>query len=334
MMIANATFSSPTPSVTSTTIAIATTILSPPPNFLTWLDYHLLRVQLILIFLDDPSLRHAFLHLIGGRHVVFLNGAEDAPHLSPPGRLILRQVANMRRAVEYLLERGVDWLLHMDVDELLYSDLDMAWARRDDVDHVRFRNHEAVPLGFDSQDPFRDCVYFKPNAGKLPFMAYANGKSAVRLRPGVEPLGPHAFTGYAGQSITLPADDDEQEPVLLHYPTPSFESWKAKYVRYGSFSDHWFDDARSPIGVGFMLQSRDHVQRALATGDWSESRVFFDEMVMDEMTVRRALADGHLRRYAPLEEELGRGNDFDAHHEDTEHDGSHRREREWSSSEL
>lgn len=332
-MAANATFSSPDPSVTGTTIAIATTILSPPPNFLTWLDYHLLRVQLILVFLDDPSLRHAFLHLVGTRRVVFLDGAADAPHLSPPGRLILRQAANMRRAVEYLLERGIDWLLHMDVDELLYSGLDMAWTRRGDVGHVRFRNHEAVPLRFDSRDPFRDCVYFKPNAGKLPFMAYANGKSAVRLKPGVEPLGPHAFTGYPGMSITLPADD-AQEPVLLHYPHPSFESWTAKYVHYGSFSDHWFDDSRSPIGVGFMLQSRDHVQRALATGDWSESRAFFDETVMDEATVRQALADGHLRRYAPLEEEPGRRHDLDAHHEDAEHDASHRRQRKWSSSEL
>ncbi|KAH9884557.1 hypothetical protein F4778DRAFT_787665 [Xylariomycetidae sp. FL2044] len=314
---------------TDVSIAIATTILHPDPIvFPAWLDYHLgwgrrqrqqqqqQGVQLVVVYMDDPSERALFERLCGNRPVALLEGSREAPAMSPESRLILRQVANMRHAIGFLRARGYTWLLHIDTDELLYGapgpDNDpWAWARDPGVGLVNLVNHEALPVAFDTDNPFADCTYFWVNGVErnANFLAYGNGKSAVRLLPsgpgpGVEPQGPHNFSGHAGRTVSPPAD----RAMILHYPHPSFESWRRKFALYGDFPDHWFGDRGAPKIIDFMRQSRDVVARASrGTGgggrtgsgdgdgdDWDAAREFFARRVLGDEAREEALAKGKI----------------------------------------
>ena len=286
------------------TIAIATTVLYPTTSFITWLDYHLQRVELVLIYMDDITQRPIFEVLCGDRPVLLFEGASDAPSMSPSSRTILRQSNNLKHAIAHLLAHGTTWLLHIDIDEILWENGDTNWSLQPNTGCVTFTNHEAVPPRLGTDRPFHDCVWFKVNGCKpgtqLPFMAYGNGKSAVRLRPGVAPDGPHSFQGYNGKHITMPG---EGGPVLLHYPCVSFEAWAAKFKQYGDFSDFWFDDPDKPNYIQFMLLSRDHVKKALESGDWKPARAFYESMTIDDEACQRAVSSGQIRRYAPFEKD-------------------------------
>jgi hypothetical protein len=284
----------PPPVHDNITIAIVTTVLTVPPALSMWIDYHLRIVDQILLFMDDPSRRHQFEAVIRGRPVILFPGSQTANELSTESRLIYRQDANNNGAIQYGLEHNIDWLLHIDVDELFYEDGDHEWASWTDVGSILFRNHEAVPLRHGVANPFVECTLFKISDRGLSFMAYGNGKSAVRLTPGVESNGPHTFRGHQGEHRTI------NKPVVLHYPTPSFDSWVAKYTLYGNFSNYWYDSPDHPNGLLFMLHSRDLVLEAIATGDWGPAREFFFTQIPDEETTRRLLDDGSLERIMPL----------------------------------
>jgi hypothetical protein len=178
------------------------------------------------------------------------------------------------------------WLLHIDQDKILYEDADnttttssgSSWRTRSNVGHVVFTNHEAIPVAQESQDPFIDCIWFTLNQNSVPFMAYGNGKPALRISPGVEPDGVHRFKGYQGSAITLPigttAGGTEEQPVLLHYPYSSFMMWAAKFRLYGAFSNYWLDEENCPDMLVFMLESRDVIQAAIARDDWTNAKHF------------------------------------------------------------
>jgi len=280
----------------NTTLAITTTVLNPPPTFRIWLDYHLERVDLILIFMDDPSERPRFEKVVKDKRVILFDGSNASPELMPSSRLIIRQDKNNQAAIDYALAHNITWLMHIDIDELLYDEGNHSWRHLDGVGQVTFRNHEAVPVAHKVVNYFAECTLFKTNSGALDFMAYGNGKSAVRLKEGVETWGPHQFMGYEGEHRTV------DEPVILHYPTPSFDSWIAKYKLYGKFSDFWFDDPEQHNDVSFMLKSRDQLQKALETGDWEEARKFFAALIPDEETIQRYIKSGDLKRFYPLGE--------------------------------
>ncbi|KAK3358572.1 hypothetical protein B0T24DRAFT_643876 [Lasiosphaeria ovina] len=311
-------------------VAIATTVLNPAPNLNIWLDYHLRRCAVIILYLDDPDRRSLFEPFCNGRSVLVFDGAQDMPAMSPPNRLLVRQPSNLKHAISYLLEHGgkwggVDWLLHIDQDEILFENGHTSWTNDPRVGHVTFTNHEAVPLRHDTSNAFAECVWFNTNGPHAePFMAYGNGKSAVRLSSGVEPDGSHQFQHFQGEAVTLglpraafgadasdaqaQALDDAAFPVLLHYPYPSFESWRAKFCLYGGFSDYWMDDERYPNRLDFMLQSRDQALAALqalkrdgaAAGDpWAEARRFFETRAFVGDELQRRIADGRVRYYAP-----------------------------------
>ncbi|KAK9847480.1 hypothetical protein MYU51_018733 [Penicillium brevicompactum] len=235
-------------------IAIATTVLHPGPTLPAWLDYHLRWVQHVVIFMDDPDERPALGRVCENKPVTLLNGSRIEPNMTLESRLIRRQMANMRHAIVYLMERGYTWLLHIDLDELLYGPL--------------VESH-----------PFRDCVYFWVNGvdRNVNFLAYGNGKSAVRLGPVVEPRGAHWFSGHAGRTLTLSGE----EAMILHYLYPSYDSWLRKFNHCGRFSDYWFGDRRAPKIMDFMLHSRDVVQMAHKTNDWVKVRAFFSGRVLD-----------------------------------------------------
>ncbi|KAK4466083.1 hypothetical protein QBC42DRAFT_293703 [Cladorrhinum samala] len=297
-------------------IAIATTVLNPAPNLDIWLDYHLQRCAVIILYLDDPARRAIFEPFTNGRSVLLFDGAQDAPTMSPSNRLLVRQPSNLKHAISYLIEQqeqlGVDWLLHIDQDEILFENGCTSWATDPRVGHVTFINHEAVPLRHEPLNAFADCVWFNANGPDAePFMAYGNGKSAVRLSRGVEPDGAHRFQKFQGDAITLPDDAQAHQPypVLLHYPYPSFESWRAKFSLYGHFSDFWMDDEQYPNRLDFMLQSRNKALAAMQaqeSGDpgdpWSEARRFFEGRAFTGAELQKRIADGRVRRFTPFGE--------------------------------
>ncbi len=287
-------------------IAITTTILRPDASFSSWLNHHLRRVDLILVYMDDPDNALEDLDRLRGdrQQVIFRNGSQVAPEMSPESRIMMRQQINTGDAIAYLLDRDFEWILHIDSDELLFEpggEGSNSWSRRRDVGSVRFTNHEALPLSTASENVFEDCTWFRinsDNASRRRFMAYGNGKSAARLTRRVAPAGPHDFSGYRGQVYEPPAD----EVMILHYPTPTYERWVAKYKQYGDFGNYWYGDERSPNRVEFMLKSRDVVQDAVKSGDWRKARAFWDERVMTEGSEmwRNEIKAGKIRRYEPL----------------------------------
>jgi hypothetical protein len=274
-------------------MAICTTVLNPAPSFAVWLDYHLQRADLMVIFMDDPQERPLFEAMTEGKPVLLLNGAADDADRTPSG-VMNRQNANTRVAINCALSRGISWLLHIDSDEIFYDSGDTSWRTLTNVGHVTFVNHEAVPLKHGMVDNcFTDCTLFKVN-GRMEFSAYGNGKSAVRVTPEVRPCGVHLFTGYGGEHRNT------QHPAILHYPSPTFEAWVAKFTHYGKFSNYWFDDAHQPISLRFMLESRDQVHAALDSGDWDAARRYFDAQIPDAATCRLLLQTGALRHYRPF----------------------------------
>ncbi|KAK0896810.1 hypothetical protein LTR91_018653 [Friedmanniomyces endolithicus] len=283
-------------------IAITTTILRPDASFSSWLDHHLRRVDLIIVYMDDPDNALEDLDRLRGdrQQVILRNGSQVAPEMSPESRIMMRQQINTGDAIAYLLDRDFEWILHIDSDELLFEpggEGNNSWSRRRDVGSVRFTNHEALPLSTASENVFEDCTWFRinsDNASRRRFMAYGNARLARR----VAPAGPHDFSGYRGQVHEPPVD----EVMILHYPTPTYERWVAKYKHYGGFGDYWYGDERSPNRVGFMLKSRDVVQDAVKSGDWRKARAFWDEGVMTEGSEmwRNEIKAGKIRRYEPL----------------------------------
>lgn len=277
-----------------TAIAVTTTIKRPSATLQTWLDYNLRRFDLVLVFMDDPAERPAFERFIGSRPVVLFNGSDVYASMSIPSRLMLRQSANNEAAIAYALKKNITWLIHLDPDELFYEEGDWDWDALENVGHISFVNHEAVPLTHRTANFFFECKLFKTNHGQLEFMAYGNGKSAVRVTPGVRPFGPHSWDGFQNESINV------TRPMILHYPYPSFESWFGKFKSLGHFSDNWFDDPDSPNDMKFMLASRDIVQAAVTSGDMGPARKFFSAQIPDDEVLDRLLAEDTLRRISPL----------------------------------
>jgi hypothetical protein len=229
---------------------------------------------------------------------MLLAGYPDRSDMSPSG-VMNRQNSNTEIALDIALKKNITWLLHIDIDELFYEpEGDRSWQTLDGVDHITFVNHEAVPLAHEVHNPFLECTLFKVN-GRLEFIAYGNGKSAVRLAPEVQSWGVHAFTGYKGEKIHM--RDNQQSPVILHYPNVCFENWVQKYIAYGKFSNFWFEDPTQALTLTFMLESRDRLQKALESGNWEEAREFFNSMIPDSEACERMLQAGDMRRYSPLE---------------------------------
>jgi hypothetical protein len=223
-----------------------------------------------------------------------------------------RQVVAVDVAIRCSLAAGCHWLLHIDVDEAFCcgglhasvtghgpnqpgAAVDFFQRLPSVLDQVTFLNHEAAPETCEIGDWFKEVTLFKrsPSAGgdSTNFVAYTNGKSAVRLAPGVVPAGPHRFTSVpparrlqsiavsdkvvgAQQASTLPATAHSKEaeqfcyPVLLHYPNCGFEEWRRKYKSLGAFQDTFCGKTKIPFK--FHLRSRDLLQSNRSKGDEAE----------------------------------------------------------------
>ena len=284
------------PSYANKSLAITTTVLRPDPTFPIWLDYHLRRAAVILIFMDDPAERPMFERLIEGRTVVLFEGSDVGHEWSPETRVMVRQNANNEKALDFALSNNITWLLHIDPDELFYEEGDRSWETDTNIGHIRFPNHEAVFLPYEVVNFFANCTIFWSDNLRHHMRAYNNGKSAVRLRQGVSSNGPHSFLGFQGE------DRYVQRPMILHYPTPTFDRWVAKFIHYGNFSGNWYNNPETPMDFPFMTGSRDHVQAALRSGNWTAAREYYISQIPDPSTVEDSVRTGDLLRIKPFDD--------------------------------
>jgi len=284
------------PSYANKSIAITTTILHPDPTLPIWLEYHLRRAAVILIFMDDPGERPIFERLIQGRTVILFDGSDAGHDMTPESGVIYRQDANNEKAIDFARSNNITWLLHIDPDELFYEQGDQSWETDTNIGHIRFTNHEAVFLPFEVVNYFANCTIFRSDNQSETMRAYYFGKSAVRITAGVSSHGPHLFKGFEGE------DRYVRRPMILHYPTPTFDRWVAKYTHYGNFSGNWYNDPNSPLGFPFMIGSRDHVQAALVSGNWTAAREYFNSQMPDPSTVEDRVRTGDLLRIRPFDD--------------------------------
>jgi hypothetical protein len=273
-------------------VAVSTTARHLDHTFSDWCFYHLHLVDCIYLWLDDPAEissphlpRHTRIHAAPGAQ--FLHG-------SVHGNMMHRQDANANRALELCLQEKVDWLIHLDSDELLYPP-DRAVLHRalaPPNGQVTFLNHEVCPH-WSCVNPFRECHHFKLN-GQAAFNLYCNGKTAVRVAPGVSVLDAHSFTGFRGPSVTAAG------VFILHYACPSYDRWLAKYTALGDFPDYWWDDPRHRIRCSFHLASRDTCKSCRAEGSFDRARLFWTYQILTPPDLNRLQRDGKIGWFAPV----------------------------------
>lgn len=150
-----------------------------------------------------------------------------------------RQTLNAELALLYAQQKGdTKWLLHIDIDEAFYYNGESVLNHFDEledlgVDTMTYINHEAVPESLDCQDYFATTTLFRTHHFSLPinpaveeamsfwrrrtshnqyFLAYDNGKSAVRVGVGALPRDVHRWRLQIeiepGESIDMNMDID------------------------------------------------------------------------------------------------------------------------------
>lgn len=244
--------------------------------------------------MDDPGERLIFERLIQERTVVLLDGSDEAHYMTPESGIIYRQDANNARAIDFVRSNNITWLMHIDPDELFYEQDDRSWETDPNLGHIRFTNYEAVFLPNEIVNFFLNCSIFRSDNQSETMLAYYYGKSAVRVTPDIASNGPHMFKGFEGE------DRYVRRPMILHYPTPTFDRWVAKYTHYGNFFGNWYDDSNSPLRFPFMIGSRNHVQAALASSNWDAAQEYFHSQIPDPSTIEPRVRTGDLLRICPF----------------------------------
>ena len=245
-------------------LAIATTVRRWDASMDQWLRYHrAVGFDRFYVFCDQPSIAPAAapaeLSLIQcdaahwqrfGLHplAVRLDAARrmNGPDWREPEFLMLRQSLNAEFALFLANQEKIAWLLHIDGDELFdpghhalaahFSKLDA-----DGVEQARYLNKEAVVWGDGAEDFFGQLTLFKINPkllspaqwdvirrvmGEQPyFLAYANGKSAIRVAAAAASSGVHGFRKRDGgreRSVF-------SEPAILHYPYADYARFLVRH---------------------------------------------------------------------------------------------------------
>jgi hypothetical protein len=274
-------------------IAITTIARNLDHSFRDWCSYHLLLVERVYVWLDDPGEAHST-HLPSDSRVQIRVGSQYRKG-SVHGDFMVRQDQNTNRSIELCIKDRFAWLIHLDTDELLYP-ADPETLRRNlsaSAGHIILLNHEVCPC-WHCGSPFRDCNYFKLN-GRSRFNLYTNGKAAVRCQPGVYARDAHSFGGYKGSAQTA------QGSVVLHYACPSYEHWVAKYAALGDFPDFWWDNPQHRIAISFHIESRDIVKQCLRTGDFQPAVNFWSSQVVDRAELILLQEKGRIGWFAPMQ---------------------------------
>jgi hypothetical protein len=286
-------------------LAITTTIREPGPSFLSWLRYHTaIGFDRIFLFLDDPrdpcgEIARQFDQVtvlpcndaLKARYATLANYPVFARESATS--VYARQMLHMELACRLAAADGVHWLLHIDADELFFTpSMDAAshFAQLQDTacQQAVYLNHEALPESCDIDDCFREVQHFKVNPWLVPpqlepeivrfwlqgrgqyFIAYDNGKPAVRVQPGLTARGPHRFSRRSGDLPTLPSET----AWILHYANCGYAGFRRKYEMRGRFPDTRPDG--TPVKIDFHLLCRD----TLASGDEAAFRRLYESMVM------------------------------------------------------
>jgi hypothetical protein len=170
----------------------------------------------------------------------------NGPDWREPEFLMLRQALNAELALFLANQEKIAWLLHIDGDELFdpgRNSLAAHFAGLDGegVEQARYLNKEAVVWGDGADDFFGELALFKINPkllspvqwdavrrvmGEQPyFLAYANGKSAIRVSAEVLSSGVHGFRKRDGgreRSVF-------GEPAILHYPYADYARFLVRH---------------------------------------------------------------------------------------------------------
>ncbi|HEX3066024.1 MAG TPA: glycosyltransferase family 2 protein [Dongiaceae bacterium] len=250
-------------------LAIVTTVRRWDRSMDQWLSYHrAIGFERLYVFCDQPSAGPApapgELRLIqcdtahwqrfGGHPLAIkLDAARrmNGPDWREPEFLMLRQALNAELALFFANQEKIAWLLHIDGDELFdpgrhalaahFSRLDA-----DGVEQARYLNKEAVVWGEGADDFFSELTLFKVNPkllspaqwdvvrrvmGEQPyFLAYANGKSAIRVSAEVHASGVHGFrTRDGGRERSV-----FSEPAILHYPYADYARFRVRHEAAGA----------------------------------------------------------------------------------------------------
>ena len=226
-----------------------------------------------------------------------LAGPPELPVASPE-ELTARQLCNVKMALGMARRDGVAWLLHIDVDELFVPRRGRSREPARDhfaamhelgIGYAIYDNHEALCEEPQYERPFRDITLFRKNPRAIDpgafalaepyfaerggfFLAYANGKAAVRTVPGAEPAGVHGFH--------VPLDRELGRvrllsPAILHYPYTSFDAYLRKFRRIADRPDDVLLGRKWSPPL-FELASRDVVRG----GDERAIRAFYERAVV------------------------------------------------------
>jgi len=221
-----------------------------------------------------------------------------------------RQLLNIEYGFNVALETGIDWLLHIDIDELFYikknslaGHLEMLSSAGKEA--AAYYNYEAIPEALDIDDYFHQVNIFKKPIkllqkqniqrrgiwpqGRRYFNFYNNGKSMVRVMPGVSPLGAHRWTHCERELEKVMFFN----PCILHYSVCGYKYFEQKYRHRGNFSDIRIDKDLRKNGADLDLDARD----AFMNGDEGAAKKLYRQRVMMDSTTRdKMLEAGILRR--------------------------------------
>jgi len=219
----------------------------------------------------DERLREEWRRLAGWKHYGDYVDRDGPTHQGrpDPGALNAKQCLNAEHAAWLAESEGMEWLMHIDCDELAcpcqpgtsVPDT-LAGAAALGANAVVFANHEVAPESEGPfNNPFRDVNLFKLNERLVPantglepntrFMAYGNGKSAVKLGGGVRPDGPHKWFMAAPAVFLMHPDDC----CVLHYVNCGFDAFQRRYADLGDFQDKYF--GRKPMTLTGHMAARD-----------------------------------------------------------------------------
>lgn len=224
-----------------------------PPDLRSWLLYHLdyMGVERVFVSVEDTPSFDAALSSLSEAHrqrVTVWHSeiaeavGQDARPLNDYESLQARQVQAMERAKEASMELGIDWLIHIDDDELLYAPVhrtvgDILNAMPSGFQQAYIPNVEAVYDGPATRNCFTESS--EVNVNRYTFVAYANGKAAVRVDDGVKPAGPHQWRTPEGvqlSSVHLDTEPFGSPLLVVHYESCPFVRWEDKFWELGNTS--------------------------------------------------------------------------------------------------
>jgi len=238
------------------------------PDLKTWLQYHLNYMGVKHIFMvieDTPHFDDVWKSLSQAsrdRITVWRNDAASQGGDNRPAddytTLQARQISAMRRAKAASRDMGIDWLIHIDDDELLYAPFhrsigEILTSVSSDFSQAYLPNVEAV---FDSPD-VKSCFTETAtvNMNRYTFVAYANGKAAVRVSDDdAFPAGPHNWRRSDNtelNSMHLDAETFGSPLMVVHFEACPFAHWEDKYFELGNTSP----DKVSAIPFPFYRES-------------------------------------------------------------------------------